>query len=374
MKTKNRFSLNPALCVTLTRPVAAFCAAWLSLRFLNKSQRIRISLWPSNLRRETDAGNISGYNNRGQFEEEKLQHAPQYSAGKTLDLTLFALTRSIETIIGDLWSRHKTSRRAKAKWTSLETMISRFADSFVFALSSGMIMWAWFYFPDNLPRAYNRWIRGVAQVDRRLVEVLRRARKGDFVYGRDTGQAPLLQSMCKEYNWPLTWGDPAQTVPIPCELVHSGFGPSCHWHAAMRFLGAFKIALATSLPLQILMKARKLSWMAFERALKDALRSAAFLGSFVGLFYYGVCLSRTCLGPKLLRPDKITPMMWDQGLCIRAGCMLCGWSILIEAAKRRQEIASFVAPKALATILSRRYDKMVSFFLVSKPSRFSCSS
>lgn len=283
-----------------------------------------------------------------------------------MDLTLFALTRSVDTIIGDLWSRHKASRIAKLKWTSLEAMISRITDPFVFAVSSGIVMWAWFYYPDSLPRAYNRWIRGVAQVDQRLVEVLRRARKGDFVYGRNTGQAPLLQSMCEEHKWPLLWGDPAKTVPIPCELVHGGLGPSCHRHAAIRFSRAFRMTLMTSLPLQLLLqlvvKTKKSSWQAFNRALREALRSAAFLGAFIGLFNYGVCLSRTCLGPKIFPPDKITPMMWDQGLCVRTGCALCGWSILIEDAKRRQEAAFFVAPKAVATILPRRYDKKVRFF------------
>lgn len=362
LKRKKTLCSKPTFCIALSRPIAAFCSAWLSLQFLNRSQRIRISPPPSNLQRGTCTGYKIEDTNSRQSEEKFSRQAPLHSAGKTMDLTLFALTRSVETIVGDLWSRHKASRIARAKWTSLEAMISRFADSFLFAVSSGMVMWAWFYFPDSLPRAYNRWIRGVAQVDRRLVEVLRRARKGDFVYGRDTGQAPLLESMCREYNWPLAWGDPAQTVPIPCEMVHSGFGPSCHWHAAMQFFRAFKIALATSLPLQILLKARKLSWQAFERAFRDAFRSAAFLGTFVGLFYYGVCLSRTCLGPKIFRSGRITPMMWDQGLCIRAGCVLCGWSILIEAAKRRQEVASFVAPKAVATILPRRYGKKVNYF------------
>ena len=39
--------------------------------------------------------------------------------------------------------------------------------------------------------------------------------------------------------------------------------------------------------------------------------------------------------------------------------MMCGWSILIEAAKRRQELAFFVAPKAAATVLPRHYRRMV---------------
>ena len=48
--------------------------------------------------------------------------------------------------------------------------------------------------------------------------------------------------------------------------------------------------------------------------------------------------------------------MWDSGLCIGTGCVLCGWSILIEAEKRREELALFVIPRALGTLLPREYD------------------
>jgi hypothetical protein len=35
--------------------------------------------------------------------------------------------------------------------------------------------------------------------------------------------------------------------------------------------------------------------------------------------------------------------------------MLCGWSILLEDEGRRKDISLFVAPRALATLLPRRY-------------------
>ena len=38
--------------------------------------------------------------------------------------------------------------------------------------------------------------------------------------------------------------------------------------------------------------------------------------------------------------------------------MLCGWSILVEAPGRRGEIAFFVAPRALATLLPRVYERI----------------
>ena len=221
-------------------------------------------------------------------------------------------------------------------------------------------MWAWFYLPDRLPRAYNTWIGEAAQIDHRLIHVLRKAHAGEFIYGEDTGQAHILQDMCSDYGWPLVWGDPVQTTPIPCEMVHMGTGPSCHWHAAVRFSRAFQFALATNLPIQLLIIARKPSFRALKRGCEEAVRSSAFLGAFVGFFYYGVCLSRTRIGPRIISRETITPTMWDSGLCIGAGCVLCGWSTLIEAEKRRMESALFVAPRALATFFPRDYDAKVS--------------
>ena len=332
------------IAITASRFFAALVAAWFSLQMLNK---------PSGSKKPSSHLNIP----EAPHAEASICSKP--IAGRTMDLTLFAVVRSIETIIGNIWSRHQSSRAAHGRWTQLEQFISRYVDASVFAASSGMIMWAWIYYPYKLPRAYDKWIKGAAQVDRRLIEVLRQARRGEFVYGRKAEGVLILESMCREFQWPLEWGDPSKTIPIPCEVVHTGLGPSCHWHAAVRFLRTFRFALATYLPLQLLIKMRSPSWKAFWRALKEALRSSAFLGAFVGLFWYGVCLSRTQLGPRILSSKRVTPMMWDGGLCIRAGCVLCGWSILIEAAKRRQEVAFFVAPKAAATLLPRSYDRKV---------------
>ncbi|KAJ4356080.1 uncharacterized protein N0V89_004107 [Didymosphaeria variabile] len=74
-------------------------------------------------------------------------------------------------------------------------------------------------------------------------------RYGIWVYGKDTGMAALLGSMCHDYGLPEELGDPAKTIPISCELVHMG--------------------------------------CVVSKALVDASRSSAFLGAFIALFYYG---------------------------------------------------------------------------------------
>ncbi len=354
----------------VSRLLAATVSAWFSLQLLNAPKGTKV---------QRSRTGEDKYDGKGQLPEiasqpktsviiklADIHETAPFFAGKTIDLTILAVARAIDTIIVNLWRHSRIPSENMLPNRFISSAISRHADSLVFAISSGTVMWAWVYFPTRLPRAYNKWIGEAAQIDSRLIETLREARAGRFVYGQGTGLAPVLQGMCKEYDWPLAWGEPGTTIPIPCEVVHMGTGPSCHWHAAVRFARAFKFALATYLPLQLLVKARTPSVRAFRRACEEAVRSSAFLGAFVGFFYYGVCLSRSCLGPKLFRRETITPMMWDSGLCVRAGCILCGWSILIEAERRRHELAMFVAPRALATLLPRQYDTNVSLVTDSK--------
>lgn len=359
---KRSWHVRHGFSAAIPQFLAAFCSAWVSLQLLNRTDKSQPSRQP--LQHAKTVHEVAKLDSLSTTDGKCCGQLPSSQAGRSLDLTFFAVTRSLETVIGFLWARRSVSRIKDAKWTPLEAMISRAADPIVFAASSSVVMWAWFYYPDRLPRAYNRWIKEAAQVDSRLVEVLRRARTGEFAYGREAGHDGLLESFCIDLNLPVTWGNPYLTIPIPCEVVHSGLGASCHWHSAMRFSRAFKFAFASYFPIQIILKAtKKPSWRALVQALQEALRSSAFLGAFVGLFYYGVCLARTILGPKLLQSRGVTPQMWDRGLCVRAGCILCGSSILIEAAKRRQEMAYFVAPKAVATYFPRRYNRKAGSIL-----------
>ena len=360
-KKSPKFSKYARSANALSRFLAAFVAAWLSLRLLNNIK------YPSGLDDGLTRTRISEVVDTV-HRRDPTQLDPQASTskqpvsllGQSLDLTLLVSVRAMDCLVGDVWTRYGAPRASKSKWSSAYSRVSQLSDAGIFAVSAGAVMWAWFYLPERLPRGYNEWINQAAQVDLRLVKVLRNARHGEFIYGKETGQASILESMCKDYGWPLIWGDPAHTIPIPCEMVHMGTGPSCHWHAVVRFARAFKFSMAMYLPLQLLVKARSPSIKAIKQALRDAIRSSAFLGAFISAFYYSVCLSRTLLGPRIFSRNIISPMMIDSGLCVGAGCMMCGWSILIEAEKRRQEVAFFVAPRAIATLLPRRYESKVS--------------
>ncbi|KAI0161339.1 integral membrane protein [Xylariaceae sp. FL1272] len=316
----------------LSRWFASFIAAWLSLRLI---QSKRTNAFTETISVDGDGTETIHY------------------AGRTLDLTLFAATRAVDVVVGELWSQRRQRRLAANKWTQLDSFISQFADPSLFATSCAFIMWAWFYTPSALPQSYTKWINSAAAVDTRLIEALRRCRKAELVYGKETGQAPLLQSMCTDYKWPLQWGDPFTAIPFPCEMVHMGCGPSCEYHALSRFFRSFKWSMATYLPLNLL--ARKKDIKGFRSALLSAARSSSFLATFITLFYYGVCLARRRVGPLILGKHTAARQTIDGGVCVGCGCFLCGWSILLEAASRRKDMALFVAPRALATLLPRRY-------------------
>ncbi|RYC63072.1 hypothetical protein CHU98_g3167 [Xylaria longipes] len=312
--------------------ISSFIAGWLSLRLLQSKK--------TNTFAETKT--VDG------DKKETVRYA-----GRTLDLTLFAATRAVDVIVGELWSQRRQRRVAAGQWSWLDSFISNMTDPSIFAASCAFIMWAWFYTPCALPKSYTKWISSAAAVDSRLIEALRRCHTGELRYGEETGQGPLLQSMCSDYRWPLEWGDPATTVPFPCEMVHMGCGPSCEYHALSRFFRSFKWSMLTYLPLNIL--THKKNPKGFRKALVSAARSSSFLATFITLFYYGVCLARTRLGPRVLGKDTASRQMIDSGVCVGCGCFMCGWSILFEAASRRKDMSLFVVPRALATLLPRRY-------------------
>lgn len=281
-------------------------------------------------------------------------------AGRTMDLTLFAVIRALDIMISSATARLNRSSLTRKTTSKLPTPL--------FCFSAATIMWSWFYSPSRLPQSYNAWISAAAELDHRLVLALRHARYGTFQYGKDTGMAPLLGSMARDYGMPEEAGDPARTVPVPCELVHMGCSKSCERHALWRFWRGWAFAAKMYFPLQVFVLCRYLMKTArpgnrlaglkihtLVAALKDATRRSSFLGAFIALFYYGVCLSRTRLGPKLFSPKTVTPQMWDSGLCVLSGCLFCGLSILVEESRRRLEIVLFVLPRAAATWFPRRY-------------------
>ncbi|RPA86913.1 hypothetical protein BJ508DRAFT_234232 [Ascobolus immersus RN42] len=275
-------------------------------------------------------------------------------AGRTMDLTLFAVTRAVDVVVTLLWEKWRARRKQSGGWSWIERRIEGGTVPAVFAVSSGVVMYAWFYTPSKLPKTYNKWITDISETDARLIEALRRIRSGKFIYGHDTGEAALLGTYCEDLGLPAELGDPAKTAPIPCIIVHEGHNVSCEVNALRRSFKGFKFAFQMYLALNLLSKLRNPSKRALWLALKDSIQASSFLGAFIGLFWYGVCLTRTRLGPQLMSQAPVG--FFDNEIIVRVGCMLCGWSIYLEEARRRAEMAFFVAPRALAVVLPRKYD------------------
>ncbi|TVY81890.1 hypothetical protein LSUE1_G001765 [Lachnellula suecica] len=333
----SQYIITKSNILRLARWLSTFIAAWYSLRLLQSKKS------------EAFIDHVSYATPNG------VALRPIQFAGRTMDLTLFAITRAVDVLVGELWAQRRARRVASGRWTKFEELASTLSDSSIFASSCALIMWAWIYTPDRLPRSYNKWIKSAAAVDQRLLLALRRMRFGEIKYGLETGQAHVLQGMCKDYNLPLDYGDPVKSIPYPCEVVHMGVGKSCEKHALSRWGNSFLWAFSTYLPLNLILTLRNPSKKRFKQTLESSARSSAFLGTFIALYYYGICLARTRIGPRILGTSTPRCQQIDGGICIGSGCVLCGWSVLIETAGRRKELGLFVAPRALATLFPRRY-------------------
>lgn len=68
------------------------------------------------------------------------QTSPPVLAGRTVDLTLLAVTRALDSIVVNLYRLSHPSFNNTASVSSTLTAISRYADTFIFAFSSGTVV------------------------------------------------------------------------------------------------------------------------------------------------------------------------------------------------------------------------------------------
>ncbi|KAK7207459.1 hypothetical protein BZA70DRAFT_14647 [Myxozyma melibiosi] len=282
---------------------------------------------------------------------EKLDH---HDHSRTIDTTLFTFTSACDY----LFRRHILARNRLP--ISLNT-----CDMLSFVSSSSVVMYAWFYRPDRLPKSYNTWITRYADLDTRLLDMLRLAQQRKFIYGVETGMAGILEPMTKNLGLPREYGDPVKSIPLPCVLIHENMAENCEMHAVLRFWKAFKAALVIYLPLNTVLQLRNLRSRTpilaqIAHVLKSSARSSSFLGLFVTLTWYGVCLTRSRLGPYFF--PKAKPITWDNTLGPLLGCLICGWSILLETPQRWGELAQFVSPRAIGTLLPVSFDEAHEWF------------
>ena len=134
------------------------------------------------------------------------------------------------------------------------------------------------FFLSRLPRSYVKWINTLANLDERIIDVLKFIRKGTWSYITGSPQHHRhLQASARDLGLPAAWGDPT-VVPayggsianeawkklglfnrpgvggIPCEILHGevgsslGLTSSCTANASLRVFKGFTEALAIYLP------------------------------------------------------------------------------------------------------------------------------
>ncbi|GAA5920778.1 hypothetical protein JCM1841_004187 [Sporobolomyces salmonicolor] len=276
----------------------------------------------------------------------------------TLDLTLLVFVRAVDTLVRGAYENSGLTD-AKGRFGPLVTFLASQADTLVFWLSCTRIMWCWFYKPHLLPSSYSRWILTLARMDPRVLQLLRFAREGRFVYGKrpDDEVARICAAIAAANGQDAKTVNPEYITHIDCtSLVHNTIGAgSCETNAIRRWAAAFFDCLLIYLPVHaippLLFNFRRLlsePGSSILRILLAASRSSAFLATFVSSIYASVCLVRTRL-PQVFPSLPQQPL--DGGLSVALGCFMCGWSVLIENHRRRREMALYCAPRALYAVL-----------------------
>ena len=61
-------------------------------------------------------------------------------AGRTLDLTLFAVVRALDVIVGEAWAQRKAYKLSVNRWHKSDDMIAYLTDPAMFSASSALVM------------------------------------------------------------------------------------------------------------------------------------------------------------------------------------------------------------------------------------------
>ncbi|KAG2731523.1 hypothetical protein G9P44_005110 [Scheffersomyces stipitis] len=282
------------------------------------------------------SGFISAIITFPQFQNHILGYGRYYS----LDLTLLLTTRALDTLVSSTLAH------------VVPSILQSKGDALLFILSSFLVMFSWFYKPESLPPSYRGWITAAANMDDELIWALKGLREGTLVYGEHGPLEDILVPMAERYGQDPKRGSLIHNQPIECEVVHAFTTKNCEVHALWRFYRGFVFSLKVYGPLNALMllfpNKSKMSTRIW-RAFLSTCRSSCFLGTFISLYWYGVCLVRNRLFPKLF-PNK--PLVeWDITWGPTVGAMLCGLSSFVETQGRRKELALFVAPRGLGTLV-----------------------
>ena len=163
--------------------------------------------------------------------QSKTKTPPLGRPSPTIDLTLFALVRGMDTLVRALaapaaprkdrlgasnGAASSSSKRSSTLLRRIALGLADQAEGLIFVVCCAQIMWAWFYHPERLPPSYVKWITNLATMDERLLLALRCIRTGKpLTWNYQSKQMTpegvhLLGSLAEELGHPYEWGDPTR--------------------------------------------------------------------------------------------------------------------------------------------------------------------
>ncbi|RCI05230.1 hypothetical protein CU098_013310, partial [Rhizopus stolonifer] len=173
---------------------------------------------------------------------------------------------------------------------------------------------------------------------------------------KDTGFESLLGDYCVQLGIPRSLGDPC-TGRIACTIVHEGKPYGCEANALLRFyrgfIKIFPVYFSVHLFPPLFFRTSQFishPMQSMLHILMASVRSSSFLGTYIAIIWYSICLVRTRIGYQLL---GVNQTRLDNTLAPLIGSMLCGLSLLIESKHRRSEMTLYVVPRALYSFTER---------------------
>ncbi|KAG6911958.1 hypothetical protein DXG01_000206 [Tephrocybe rancida] len=200
----------------------------------------------------------------------------------TLDLTLLLLVRAVDSLLQKFIRTNAKRKYDNKSDTTLEADMSEKegAEEAANLLSSRIDALVFWLCSSRLPRSYVKWIATLANLDRRVIEVLKLIREGGWSYIKGSAtHSNTLTGFSQELGHSASWGNPellpayggavadaawkvlgvknrAGVGGLPCELVHGSVGSSlglegsCTANSSIRGAMAFLEAIAIYLPLE----------------------------------------------------------------------------------------------------------------------------
>jgi hypothetical protein len=257
---------------------------------------------------------------------------------KRVDLVFFTAVRAADVLFSVFRGNEKLS-------LLLPSFLVENGDVSLFTASCAIVMFSWFYVPSALPASYNRWIQRMSELDYRIIEALRAIRCGALQYGQEYGPRHLFSGYAESIGYPPESADAFLVQQIPCEIVHGGGISSCTLHKAHVWKRGFLRSLAIyipvhALPMLVLHPNNFVSRIPL--VVRDVVRSASFLATFIFLQWVPICMLRNVLPLGMADAHAWGPAI---------GSIICGLSIFLEKKSRRKELGLFVCPRAVYALV-----------------------